>query len=247
MDALIDKVVIVTGASSGIGEATAFELAHRGAMVVVTARRRDRLETLANRIREDGGDVLIHPADVTNRSEVEDVVAAAIDHFGKVDVLFNNAGVMPLSFLRNLHVDEWDQMIDVNLKGLLYNIAAVLPHMIERNEGHIINVASTAGHKIFPAGAVYCATKFGVRAISEGLRGELRPDTKIRVSVISPGIVKTELADHITDEAVKQQPTREKITPLQSEDIARATIFAIEQPPHVDVNEILVRPTEQPH
>lgn len=244
---LSNKVVLVTGASSGIGEATARELAREGAMVVITARRRDRLDRLEARIREAGGDVLSIAADVTRRADVDAVTRAAIEHFGRVDVLFNNAGVMPLSFMRNLHVEEWDEMIDVNLKGLLYFIAAALPDMLKRNEGHIINVASTAGHRVFPAGAVYCATKFGVRAISEGLRAELHPETKIRVTIISPGIVATELAQRITDEQVKNRPMVERLTPLQPEDIARAVIYAIEQPPHVDVNEILIRPTDQPH
>jgi len=248
-DGIRDKVVIVTGASSGIGEGAALELVRCGAKVAITARRRDRLEQLAQQLGDAGNDdnVLAVPADVTKRAQVNAVVEATLDRFGRIDVLFNNAGVMPLSFMRKLHVEEWDEMIDVNLKGLLYFIAGVLPSMLDRDAGHIINVASTAGHRVFPAGAVYCATKFGVRAISEGLRAELHPHTKIRVSIISPGIVKTELADRITDEDVKNQPLRTQIRPLMPEDIARALVYTIEQPPHVDVNEILIRPTDQPH
>ncbi|WP_404828858.1 SDR family oxidoreductase [Effusibacillus dendaii] len=244
MNHLKDKVAIVTGASSGIGEATAIALAEAGAKVVLAARRTDRLQQLKERIK---GDCLLVPTDVSNRSDVENLVKTTKDTYGKVDILINNAGVMLLSFLDKLHVEEWDRMIDVNIKGVLYGAAAVIPIMKEQKNGHIVNVASIAGHRVIPAASVYCGTKFAVRAISEGLRMELSPQSGIRVTIISPGIVQTELTHHITDPDVQQSVAKRSLTPLTSEDIANAIVYAVSQPQHVNVNEIMVRPTEQPN
>ncbi|MBX6395037.1 MAG: SDR family oxidoreductase [Alicyclobacillaceae bacterium] len=241
MTVLDGKVALVTGASSGIGEATAVALAEAGATVVAAARRLDRVEALS---AQSGGRISPAYLDVTDRDAVKRLVQEAIERFGKIDILVNNAGVMLLSYMDKLLVDEWDRMIDVNVKGVLYGVAAVLPHMKERRSGHIINIASVAGHRVFPAGAVYCGTKFAVRAISEGLRQELAP-FGVRVTVISPGIVKTELTDHITDPDVRRTIEARTLTPLQSKDIAEAVLYAVQQPQHVDINEIVVRPTEQ--
>ncbi|MDI3328304.1 MAG: SDR family oxidoreductase [Alicyclobacillaceae bacterium] len=241
MAMLKGMVALVTGASSGIGEAVAEALAREGATVVAAARRLDRLEALSARTE---GAVAPAQLDVTDRGGFQRLVDEIVERYGRLDVLVNNAGVMLLSYMEKLHVDEWDRMIDVNLKGVLYGIAAVLPHMKERRSGHIVNVASVAGHRVFPAGAVYCGTKFAVRALSEGLRQELTP-YRIRVTVISPGIVRTELADHITDEDVRREMAARTLVPLQAGDIAEAVVYAVSRPPHVDVNEIVVRPTEQ--
>ncbi|MAY73235.1 MAG: oxidoreductase [Phycisphaerae bacterium] len=237
------KVVVITGASSGIGEVTARELASRGAKVVLGARRTDRLESVASEIRDGGGSAVVVATDVTKREDVEKLVEAAVENFGHVDVMLNNAGVMPLSPLSAGKVDEWERMVDVNIKGVLYGIAAALPRMKERGSGHVINVSSVAGHVVFPSSAVYCGTKFAVRAISEGLRQE---EDSIRVTIISPGATASELADSIT-----HSETRDSIAPIvgmaiPAEAIARAIAFAIEQPDDVDVNEVLVRPTKQP-
>ena len=191
------KVVVITGASSGLGEAAARHLAAGGARVVLGARRADRLEALVGEIVAAGGEALAVKVDVTDRAEVANLVDSAVRAYGRIDVLINNAGVMPLSPLERLKVDEWDRMIDVNLKGVLYGIAAALPHMKEQKSGHIINLSSVAGHKLFGGSAVYSATKFGVRALSEGLRQEVKP-YNIRTTIISPGAVKTELLDHIS-------------------------------------------------
>ena len=241
-----DKVVIITGASSGIGYATALSLAKEGAKLVVGARRTDRLEKLVKEIEENNGEILSQKFDVTKKSDCDDLVNTAIKKWGKVDVLINNAGLMPLSFVKNLKVDEWDQMIDVNIKGVLYCTAAVLPHMRESKSGHIINISSVAGRIVFPAGSVYCATKHAVTAFSEGLRQELSPRNNIRVTTIEPGVVSTELTNTITDESLEKfVETSKKMEALKAEDIASAIIFAINAPDHVSVNEILVRPTTQ--
>ena len=241
-----DKVVIITGASSGIGYATALSLAKEGAKLVVGARRTDRLERLVKEIEENNGEILSQKFDVTKKSDCDDLVNTAIKKWGKVDVLINNAGLMPLSFVKNLKVDEWDQMIDVNIKGVLYCTAAVLPHMREAKSGHIINISSVAGRIVFPAGSVYCATKHAVTAFSEGLRQELSPRNNIRVTTIEPGVVSTELTNTITDESLEKfVETSKKMEALKAEDIASAIIFAINAPDHVSVNEILVRPTTQ--
>lgn len=242
MSLLQGKVAVITGASSGIGEATVVALAKAGAKVVIAARREDRLRALEEKIQ---GDVLSVVTDVAVQTDVENLMKQAKDTFGHVDILINNAGVMLLSYLDKLHVKEWDRMIDVNIKGLLYGIAAVLPIMKEQKSGHIVNVASVAGHRVLPASAVYSGTKFAVRAISEGLRQELSPQSGIRSTIISPGIVDTELTHHITDADVQESIRNRELTSLTSEDIARAILYAVTQPQHVNVNEIIVRPTEQ--
>ena len=244
-DNISGKVIVITGASSGMGEAAARHLAAKGASVVLGARRVGRLETLATDIAEAGGKATAVATDVTKRADVQKLVDTAVETYGRIDVLINNAGVMPLSPLDRLKVDEWDQMIDVNLKGVLYGIAAALPYMKAQKAGHIINMASVAGHKIFGGSAVYSATKFGVRALSEGLRQEMIP-YNIRTTIISPGAVKTELTDHITEQDV--QKTNEDFVGqvgVPAETFARVVDFAISQPEDVDINEIIFRPTAQ--
>lgn len=240
MSEVANKVVLVTGASSGIGEAVARELAASGASVVIGARRVERLEALKAEIEAAGGKAMAQALDVTSRESVQAFVEAARAQFGRVDVIVNNAGVMPLSPLAALKVDEWDQMIDVNIRGVLHGIAAALPIMEAQGSGQIINIASTAGHQILPSGAVYCATKFAVRVISEALRMET---DKVRVTVVSPGATTSELAHTITheDTAAFVEEYRKQILPAEA--IARAVKFAIEQPADVDVNEVIVRPT----
>ncbi|MBI1348624.1 SDR family NAD(P)-dependent oxidoreductase [bacterium] len=237
------KVVIITGASSGLGEATARLLSSEGATVVLAARRADRIEALA---KELGGKALAVPTDVTDRKQVQALVDKAVDAFGRIDVMLNNAGLMPLAPLEDLKTDEWDQMIDVNLKGVLHGIAAALPHMKKQKSGHFINVSSVYGHKLGPAATVYCATKFAVRALSEGLRQEVKP-YNIRTTVISPGAVATELLEHISDEKI-QSETKSFVSQIAvpAETFARMVAFAINEPANVDVNEILFRPTAQP-
>lgn len=234
------KTIVITGASSGIGEATASLLAARGANVVVGARRTERLEKLVSDITAKGGAARFRAVDVTNRADVQALIDFAKAEFGQVDVLVNNAGVMPLSPMAELKVDEWDRMIDVNIRGVLYGIAAVLPDMRARRNGQIVNVASIGAHMVVPTGAVYCGTKYAVWAISEGLRQE-NPD--VRVTIISPGVVATELGNDITDEATKGALTEWRKQALTPDAIARAIAFAVEQPDDVDVNEIIVRPT----
>lgn len=239
-----DKVVIITGASSGIGEATARILASHGARVVLGARRTERLETLAALIRTAGGVAEYQALDVTKRSQLEDIVAFAKSRFGRVDVIVNNAGVMPLSTLEQLKVDEWERMVDVNIKGVLYGIAAALPVMQAQGSGQIINVASIGAHRVVPSAAVYCATKFAVRAISDGLRQEV---DNIRVTVISPGVTESELADSISDPDARLGMQAYRKIAISAEAVARTILFAIEQPADVDLSEIVVRPTASPH
>jgi NADP-dependent 3-hydroxy acid dehydrogenase YdfG len=238
------KVVVITGASSGIGEATARLLAERGAHVVVGARRTDRLETLVADITKMGGSARFRAVDVSRRADAQDLVDFAKAEFGRVDVLVNNAGVMPLSPLSALKVEEWDQMIDVNIRGVLYGIAAVLPDMKARGDGQIINVASIGAHVVVPTGAVYCATKYAVWAISDGLRQE---NTDLRVTVISPGVVESELAHTISDAATAKVMENYRRIAIAPDAIARAIAFAVEQPGDVDVSEIIVRPTASPN
>ncbi|HEX2561671.1 SDR family oxidoreductase [Phenylobacterium sp.] len=239
MTEVANKVVLVTGASSGIGEATARELAAAGAIVVIGARRVERLEALKREIEAAGGTAMAKGLDVTSREDVKAFVKAARERFGQVDVIVNNAGVMPLSPLAALKVDEWDQMIDVNIRGVLHGIAAALPIMEAQGHGQIVNIASTAGHQIIRSAAVYCATKFAVRVISEALRQETH---KVRVSVVSPGVTESELADTITHPETAAFIDEYRKTAIPAEAIARAVRFAIEQPSEVDVNEIIVRP-----
>ncbi len=240
-----NKVVIITGASSGIGEATARLLAKNGAKVILGARRIDRLELIAKDIQAEGGIAEYQALDVTQRSQLEAIVKFAQSKFDRVDVLINNAGVMPLSALDQLKVEEWDRMIDVNIKGVLYGIAAVLPVMKAQKSGQIINLSSIGGHAVSPTAAVYCATKFAVGAISEGLRQEVGGD--IRVTVISPGVTESELADSISDEAARKGMQEFRRLCIPADAIARSILFAIEQPDDVDISEIIVRPTASPY
>jgi len=236
------KVIVITGASSGIGEVTALLLAERGAKVVLGARRSDRLEALAARITKMGCEVSYAQTDVRRRGDLSDLVKLACERYGRLDVLVNNAGVMPISPLDDLHVEEWEEMIDVNIKGVLYGIAAALPVFRKQDFGHFVNIASTAAYLILPSMSVYAGTKVAVRAISEGLRQEA--GDKLRVTIISPGITRTNFAETMTNPVVKAQleEIRDK-TAMQPEAIARAIAFAIEQPADVDVSEIVVRPT----
>jgi NADP-dependent 3-hydroxy acid dehydrogenase YdfG len=240
MSTIEGKVVAITGASSGIGEAAARLLAERGAKVVVGARRSERLEKLVAAIQAKNGEARFRTLDVTSREDMKAFMDFGKAGFGRVDVLVNNAGIMPLSPMTALKVDEWDRMIDVNIRGVLNGIAAVLPDMKARGSGHIVNVASIGAHVVVPTAAVYSATKFAVWAISEGLRQE-NPD--IRVTTISPGVVATELGDDISDQSAKQLLGDLLKTALTPDAIARAIAYAVEQPDDVDVNEVIVRPT----
>ena len=239
------KVVVITGASSGMGEAAAKHLSGLGATVVLGARRGDRIEKLAKEIQDKGGKALAFAMDVTQRDQVKKLVDATVEQFGRVDVILNNAGIMPLSPMDRLNVDEWDKMVDVNIKGVLNGIAAVLPYMKEQKSGQIINTSSVAGHKIFTGSAVYSATKFAVRALTEGLRMEVKP-YNIRTTIVCPGAVKTELLEHIT-EADIQQANQDYVgaVGLSPDSFARVVAFAISQPEDVDINEIIFRPTSQ--
>jgi NADP-dependent 3-hydroxy acid dehydrogenase YdfG len=240
------KVVVITGASSGLGEATARLLSEQGATVVLGARRAERLKALADELTWRGGKALAVATDVADHAQVQGLVDAAVQGYDRVDVIINNAGLMPLAPLENLRIDEWDRMIDVNLKGTLYGIAAALPYMKEQKSGHIINVSSVYGHKLGPHATVYCATKHAVRALSEGLRQEVKP-YNIRTTVISPGAVATELLEHISEKEI-QAETRDFVSQIAipADSFARMVAFAISQPDDVDVNEILFRPTAQP-
>ena len=237
----MEKIVLITGASSGIGAGIARELAKAGATVVLGARRTDRLEVLAEEIRSGGGKALTRRLDVTDRADVAAFADAARQAFGRVDVMVNNAGIMPLSPMASMKVDEWDRMVDVNIKGVLYGIAAVLPEMIARGSGQIVNIASIGALQVWPTSAVYCGTKFAVRAISDGLRQE---HDNIRVTCIHPGVVESELADTITDPVAAEGMKSFRAIALTPDAIGRAVRFAIEQPEGVDVNEIVVRPTK---
>ncbi|HET9068896.1 MAG TPA: SDR family oxidoreductase [Amaricoccus sp.] len=239
------KVVVITGASSGLGEAAARLLSAEGATVVLGARRRDRIEALAGELAAAGGTARAVETDVVDRGQVRRLVDGAVEAFGRVDVVINNAGLMPQSRLEALKLDEWERMVDVNIKGVLWGIAAALPHMIRAKSGHIVNVSSVAGHKVGPGSAVYAATKHAVRALSEGLRQEMAAHN-VRVTVISPGAVLTELPGTISDPAAAERVRKlydEVAVPADS--FARAVAFAIGQPDEVDINEILFRPTRQ--
>jgi len=240
-----NKIVVVTGASSGLGEATARLLSAQGATVVLGARRADRLQSLAKDLESRGGKALALTTDVTRREQVKALVDSAVQAYGRIDVMINNAGLMPQAALERLKVDEWEQMIDVNIKGVLYGIAAALPHMQRQKAGHFINVSSVAGHRVGPGFAVYAATKYAVRALSEGLRQEVKP-YNIRTTVISPGAVATELPDSVTDpDASKRIRTFYEQVAVPADSFARAVAFAMSQPEDVDINEILYRPTRQ--
>ncbi|MFC4855021.1 SDR family oxidoreductase [Actinophytocola glycyrrhizae] len=237
------KVVLVTGASSGIGQATALRLAADGHHVVVGARREDRLTELADKIRADGGSVDAARLDVTDRADMTAFVDGAVARHGRVDVIVNNAGVMPLSRLDSLLVDEWDRMIDVNVRGLLHGIAAGLPHFQRQHGGHFVTVASIAAYQVVPTAAVYSATKYAAWAITEGLRQEADPS--IRVTTVSPGVVESELADTITEPGAREMMRGYRADTIPPSAIADAIAYAIAQPANVDVNEMVIRPARQ--
>ncbi len=237
-----DKVVVITGASSGLGEAAARLLSQKGARVVLGARRVDRMEALAKELGLAKSSVV--QTDVSNREQVKALVDHAVQVHGRIDVMINNAGLMPNALMELLQVENWEQMIDVNIKGVLYGIAAALPHMMKQKSGHFINVSSVAGHKINPGSAVYAATKHAVRALSEGLRQEVKA-YNIRTTIISPGAVATELPNQITDPVTKERVQQFYNIAIPADSFARTVAFAIEQPENVDINEILFRPTAQ--
>lgn len=241
-----NKVVVITGASGGIGAAIALLLARKGAKVVLGARRKDRIDKVVEEIKNAGGEALGFGVDVLNRTEVEALVKGAVDGFGRVDVIVNNAGVMPIAPIGLLKIDEWDRTIDVNIKGVLYGVAAALPQMQKQKSGHIVNLASVLGLKVFaPGGTVYSATKFAVRALTEGLRIELHAQN-IRCTMISPGAIASDLHEGISDPAsakyIKELYDRIAISP---EAVARAVLYAIEQPAEVGIDEVVLRPTAQ--
>ena len=238
------KVVVITGASSGLGEATARMLSAQGAVVVLGARRVDRIEALAKELSDAGGRALALQTDVTRAADLQRLVDAAVEKFGRIDVLVNNAGLMPSSPLERLKIADWDRMIDVNIKGVLYGIAAALPHMKAQKGGHIVNVSSVAGHKVRAGTAVYSATKHAVRVLTEGLRQEIKP-YDIRTTIVSPGAVATELPDSITEADVQAGVKAFYEIAIPADSFARAVVFALSQPDDVDINEILFRPTKQ--
>jgi NADP-dependent 3-hydroxy acid dehydrogenase YdfG len=238
------KVVIITGASSGIGEAVALRLAQEGAAVVLGARRADKLDSLVARIEGDGGKVAAQACDVTKRADLESLAALAIERFGRIDGIVNNAGVMPISRLDMFDVDGWDRTIDTNIKGVLYAIAAVLPQMKKQKSGHIISIASVAGHKINGGSAVYAASKFSVRVISEALRQEVTADG-IRVTIVSPGATQSELFEKIHDPASQKRLEGASEIALPADSVARAILYAMNEPDAVDINEIVIRPQAQ--
>jgi NADP-dependent 3-hydroxy acid dehydrogenase YdfG len=239
------KVVVITGASSGLGEAAARLLSAEGASVVLGARRADRLQSLADELNHNGGKALAVATDVTDREQVKRLVDTAVQKFGRIDVMINNAGIMPRAPLERLTINDWDRTIDVNIKGVLYGIAAALPHMMQQKSGQMIFVSSVAGHKIGPDFAVYAATKHAVRALAEGFRQEVKP-YNIRTTIISPGAVDTELPDSVTEPDVAEK-IRQYYSDIAipAESFAQAVAFAMSQPDDVDVNEILFRPTRQ--
>lgn len=240
MNNIKDKVVLITGASSGIGESTARLLAQHGAKVVLGARRTDKLQLIAEDILKAGGTAEVRTVDVRKRNDLKEFVDFAHRKFGRIDVLFNNAGIMPLGRMDALELDTWDDMVDINIKGVLNGIGAVLPVMKSQRYGHIINTASIGAHLVSPTAAVYCATKYAVWAISEGLRQE---SEELRVTIISPGVTTTELGHDIADEGARdflKEVRKRSITP---DAIARAVLYAIEQPLDVDVNEVVIRAT----
>ncbi|MBD9370396.1 SDR family oxidoreductase [Xanthomonas sp. XNM01] len=243
MNTIQNKVVLITGASSGIGEAVATVLAAHGARVVLGARRTERLRQLVDTITAAGGTAIARRLDVTDRADVQAFADHALDRFGRIDVIVNNAGIMPLAPMAALKVDEWDRMIDVNIKGVLHGIAAVLPTMQAQRSGHIISVASIGGLYVMPSAAVYCATKFAVRAISDGLRQE---NDTLRVTCVYPGVVESELADTITDPATAEAIAGFRKVALKPEAIANAIAHAIAQPADVDTTDIVVRPVAHP-
>jgi NADP-dependent 3-hydroxy acid dehydrogenase YdfG len=245
MSNIADKVVVITGASSGIGESAARLLAGNGAKVVLGARRKDRIDALVKDITDEGGSALGLKTDVTRRGDVEALVKGAIEQHGRIDVIVNNSGIMPIAPMAALKVDEWDRMIDVNIKGLLYGVAAVLPIMQKQKLGHIINISSVAGFKVFaPGGTVYSATKFAVRALTEGLRMEHKADN-IRCTMISPGAIATELPEGSSEETTRKNLRVFYQMAIPADSVARAIAYTIEQPADVEIDEVVIRPTAQ--
>jgi NADP-dependent 3-hydroxy acid dehydrogenase YdfG len=245
MSNIAEKVVVITGASSGIGQSTAKFLARQGAKVVLGARRKNRIDEVVEEISAAGGKAVGYAVDVTKRAEVEALIKRAVDSLGRVDVIINNAGIMSIAPVEALKVEEWDRQIDVNIKGLLYGVAAVLPYMQKQKNGHIINIASVFGIKVFaPGGTVYCATKSAVRALTEGLRIELHSQN-IRCTMISPGAVTTELPESSSEEATRENLREFYKMAIPAESIARAIAYAIEQPDEVEIDEVVIRPTAQ--
>ena len=238
------KIVVITGASSGLGEATARHLSELGAVVVLGARRIDRIRALAQALAGSEGKAIAVQTDVTQSEQVKKLVEAAVEKYGRIDVMINNAGLMPHSPLERLKIADWDRMIDVNIKGVLYGIAAALPYMQQQKSGHFINVSSVAGHKVRPGSAVYAATKHAVLVISEGLRQEVKP-YNIRTTVISPGAIATDLPDSITEPDIADSVRKLYEIAIPADSFARAVAFAMSQPDEIDVNEILFRPTRQ--
>ena len=238
------KIVVITGASSGLGEATARHLSELGAVVVLGARRIDRIRALAQALAGSEGKAIALQTDVTQSEQVKKLVEAAVEKYGRIDVMINNAGLMPHSPLERLKIADWDRMIDVNIKGVLYGIAAALPYMQKQKSGHFINVSSVAGHKVRPGSAVYAATKHAVLVISEGLRQEVKP-YNIRTTVISPGAIATDLPDSITEPDIADSVRKLYEIAIPADSFARAVAFAMGQPDEIDVNEILFRPTRQ--
>jgi NADP-dependent 3-hydroxy acid dehydrogenase YdfG len=246
MNMIKDRVVVVTGASSGIGYETALAFAKAGAKVAAGARRTDKLEKLQKEIQGNDGEILIEKLDVTKKEDCNSFINNVISKWNHIDILINNAGIMPLSFFKNLKINEWEQMIDVNLKGVLYCTAAAIQNMINNKSGHIINISSVAGRIIFPAGSVYCATKHAITAFSEGLRQELSQRYNIKVTCIEPGVVATDLPNTITDKSLEGFiESVKKMEALQATDIANAIVYAVNSPRYVNVNEILLRPISQ--
>lgn len=243
---LKNKVVLITGASSGIGKATAMKLAKEGASIVLCARSEDELNTLKEKIESNGGKALVAKTDVTKPADFAEAVKKALDAYGSIDVLINNAGLMPLSYIEKLKTDEWEKMVDVNIKGVLNGVAAVLPTMRKNKSGHIVNISSSAAHNYFPGGAVYCATKVAVQMFSEGLRKELAGQYGINVTSIEPGAVDTSLFETITDDDIKEKlKGMKQMTTLEAEDIANAIFYAVNQPDRANVNAVYLMPTEQ--
>ncbi len=238
------KIIVITGASSGLGAATARRLAALGATVVLGARRIEKLNALAQELGGSEQKAIAIQTDVTQSGQVQRLVDAAVDRYGRIDVMINNAGIMPHSPLDRVKIDDWDRTIDVNIKGVLYGIAAALPYMQRQKSGHFINVSSVAGHKVRPSSAVYAATKHAVLALSEGLRLEVKP-YNIRTTVISPGAIDTDLPDSITEADIAAAVRKIYEIAIPADSFARAVVFAISQPDDVDVNEILFRPTRQ--
>lgn len=241
------RVAVVTGASAGIGEASALALARAGASVVVTARRKERLDALATKIRDEGGAALPYPTDVTSLEDVQSLADAVLAQFGRIDILVNNAGLMPLSPITDVRIEDWTRMVDVNIKGVLHCISTMLPTMLEQGGGHVVNVGSLAGRRPFPGGAVYSATKFAIRSLSWGMHLELGAAHGIRVTDIQPGFVSTEILDESSDPQIREkwdEMWKGRRT-LQPEDVARALLFAVTSPEHVSVSEVLVRPLDQ--